>query len=467
MRSVCAIGFGLAILFASGSARAQEELTKVKPVPSVTIVVIEAQPGVVGVPVGPSVPAGGSIGRTAVPAKTTAAVAQPASKVQVHRSSILLSRPFQAMDANRDGKMSRAEFKGPQALFAAIDADRDGSVTRREATEYLAVVGLISLQEKARAFRTMDTNKDGKISEAEFKGPKAAFASRDANHDGVITPQEAIQAFNRHVRHAIVVGWVRSMDANHDGQITAAEFKGTVPQFVRLDSDHDGTISRADLAKVLRAPSAPQAAQATKAVAPVTKPVAAVTPTKVVQPVPVKPASQAPTPVAQATWAGRILAMDTNHDGKVCKTEYIKGNEARFAYLDQDKDGAITKADLTKVIAAAQARAKTRATVAPATAAQPTPGGRGSRLMFILAMDTNHDGKVCKAEYVKGIEARFTYLDQDKDGVITAADITRIVQARRTHPAPATQPAATGTPAKPVTGKPAAGVKTVGVATKP
>jgi hypothetical protein len=84
--------------------------------------------------------------------------------------------------------------------------------------------------------------------------------------------------------------------------------------------------------------------------------------------------------------------------------------------------------------------------VAPVTAAHSTPVGRGSRLMSILAMDTNHDGKVCKAESVKGIEARFTDLDQDKDGVITAADIAKIVQARRTHPAPATQPAATGTP---------------------
>jgi hypothetical protein len=145
--SACAIGFGLAVLFASGSARAQKEPIKVKPLPSVTIVVIEAQTGVVGVPVGPSVPAGGTIGRTAVPAKTAAAVPQPASKVQGHRSSILLTGAFQAMDANKDGKISRAEFKGPQGLFAAIDADRDGSVTRREATEYLAVLGLISLQE--------------------------------------------------------------------------------------------------------------------------------------------------------------------------------------------------------------------------------------------------------------------------------------------------------------------------------
>jgi hypothetical protein len=180
------------------------------------------------------------------------------------------------------------------------------------------------------------------------------------------------------------------VDANHDGQITSAEFKGTVPQFVRLDRDHDGTISRADLAKVLREPSAPQAAQATKAVAPVTKPVAAVTQTKVVRPVPVKPASQTPTPVARTPWTGRILAMDTNHDGKVCK-----------------------------------------------------------------------------AEYIKGIEVQFAHLDQDKDGVITAADITKILQARRTHHDPATQPAATGTPAKPVTGKPAAGVKTARIVPKP
>jgi EF hand domain-containing protein len=164
MRSACAIGFGLAILFVSGSARAQEELTKIKPVPSVTIVVIEAQPGVVGVPVRPGVPAGVLIGRTVLPPWITPAVAQPASQVKSLGSSVPYAGPFQAMDANKDGKISRAEFKGSQGVFAVVDANHDGSITRPEATRYLAVIGLLSIQEKARAFRAMDTNKDARPS---------------------------------------------------------------------------------------------------------------------------------------------------------------------------------------------------------------------------------------------------------------------------------------------------------------
>jgi hypothetical protein len=162
----------------------------------------------------------------------------------------------------------------------------------------------------------------------------------------------------------MVVAWVRSMDANHDGQISAVEFKGSVPQFVRMDVDHDGTISRADLAKVLRAPSAPQAAETIKPVAPASKTVAAVTTTKVVQPVLVKRASQTTTPVTLAPWAKHILALDTNHDGKVGEAEYVKGIKARFAYLDQDKDGAITAANLTKIMQARKSN--------PAPATQPS-----------------------------------------------------------------------------------------------
>ena len=79
----------------SGSARAQEELTKVKPVPSVTIIVNEVQPGVVGGPVGPGVPAGVLIGRTLLPPGTTPAVAQPASKVKSLGSSVPHAGPFQ------------------------------------------------------------------------------------------------------------------------------------------------------------------------------------------------------------------------------------------------------------------------------------------------------------------------------------------------------------------------------------
>jgi Ca2+-binding EF-hand superfamily protein len=368
MRSACALGFGLAVLFAVGTARAQEESTKAKPVPSVSVIVIEVQPGQIAGPVQRPVPAGVVIGRALVPPGTIPAAVTPTTKAQAPSPPAPQLGLFQAMDVNKDGKISAAEFKGPQAVFAAIDANHDGSITRPEATGYLAFVGLMSLREKAREFRAMDTNKDGKVSQSEFKGAKEVFARIDADHDGAVTRDEAIRAFNRRVHRAMVLAQLRSMDANHDGVISASEFKGSVPRFLRLDVDHDGTITRADLAKVFRAAPGQQAARTTKPVAPAPKTTGTLSATKVVAPIAVKTASQAGSPITLGPWVKRILAMDTNQDGKVCKAEYLKAAESRFAYLDQDKDGYITAAEIAKVV---QGRRPN-----PVPAAQPAPAGK-------------------------------------------------------------------------------------------
>src|SRR3954468_5444418 len=41
--------------------------------------------------------------------------------------------PFETLDQDRDGKLSREELPGPfRSLFDRIDADRDGSISREE-----------------------------------------------------------------------------------------------------------------------------------------------------------------------------------------------------------------------------------------------------------------------------------------------------------------------------------------------
>jgi len=387
MRSACAIGFGVAILLAGGLARAQQD----KPNPT-------------------------REGSSSSPAPCAG--------------------KFGALDTNKDGKIARAEFKGSGKAFAWIDADHNGFLSRPEATRaYLAMIGGISLAEKAHAYRAMDTNKDGKISAAEYKGPKARFARIDANHDGSITRAEAVQAFQRHVHRAMIVARLKAMDTNKDGMITAAEYKGPKPGFARLDVNHDGRIGRGELTSVFRMRmTRPQAASARLAAATTPRPVKPVLATTAPK---VKVAQPAATqPVA---WIQKIRNLDTNHDGKIVKAEFLKASEVRFAQLDRDKDGSITGWDVITILTELKAKntptakavgvknatapkpaaPKKAPTPVAAKAAQSTPVA----LQMFLGLDANKDGKLYEAELVKGIETWFNRVDSNHDRAVTRGEV--------------------------------------------
>jgi Ca2+-binding EF-hand superfamily protein len=437
MRYACAIGIGLAILLAGGSAGAQQDKPKVKPVPTV--------------------------------AKSGTQAASCAGRLGV-------------LDTNRDGRIARTEFKGSPKVFAWIDADHNGFITRPEGTRaYLAMIGRLTLARMARVYRAMDTNKDGKISAAEYKGPKARFARIDANHDGAITRAEGRRAFQGYVRGAMIIARIRKMDTNKDRMISAAEFKGPKVAFARLDVNKDNRIGPGELGLVFRMSShRPQAASAR---------LAAATRARTVKPVSARTAPQVKvaTPAAGKLMAGiqKLRKLDANKDGKVAKAEFLKACEARFAQLDRDKDGSITRTDVVKIVAALKARnsptkvavtkaapvTKVAATKAPAVKkvaaskatcarktaaakavavkraaatkpapvkkvkattptavkpARPTPVAIG----IFQGLDANKDGKLLKAEMIKTITTWFDRIDSNHDRAVTRGEIQTALAAR-------------------------------------
>jgi Ca2+-binding EF-hand superfamily protein len=105
-------------------------------------------------------------------------------------------------------------------------------------------------------FQHFDANHDGVVTHQEFDAARAAdFLRLDANHDGQLTREEMRegfrQAWRRHGRGQGGLAMLTRADANHDGAITRDEFLARPERmFERLDQDHDGTISAAELQQI-------------------------------------------------------------------------------------------------------------------------------------------------------------------------------------------------------------------------
>jgi Ca2+-binding EF-hand superfamily protein len=112
---------------------------------------------------------------------------------------------FRGMDTNRDGVISRSEWRGTRQAFEANDWNRDnilsgdevqaGARRRTGALDQDAPFGGSTDREQTEAwaeaeFDDVDFNGDGRITEAEWVYGYQAFNRVDSNRDGVITWRE-------------------------------------------------------------------------------------------------------------------------------------------------------------------------------------------------------------------------------------------------------------------------------------
>lgn len=102
---------------------------------------------------------------------------------------------FKKMDADGDGKISRAEHTAAsKQMFAACDANHDGIVTAAEMDASMAKQGeKLAKDDKNSAERIamIDQNGDGKLSVAEHEaGTEKMFAMADKNSDGFLSKAE-------------------------------------------------------------------------------------------------------------------------------------------------------------------------------------------------------------------------------------------------------------------------------------
>jgi Ca2+-binding EF-hand superfamily protein len=139
---------------------------------------------------------------------------------------------FVDLDSNRDGRLTPAEWHGSTVVFDALDANGDGLLTREE-----ALGANVTGQSE---FKSLDVNGDGDVARSEWQWNAAAFDRLDANRDGRLTLQEFENSA------AIVPPQqtaFRSLDVNGDGVIASTEWQWNVAAFNRLDTNRDGRLT--------------------------------------------------------------------------------------------------------------------------------------------------------------------------------------------------------------------------------
>lgn len=107
---------------------------------------------------------------------------------------------FQGMDVNKDGVITRAEWRGNERAFERHDTNRDGVLSGTEIwpggvpDETSGTSGTFQPADPtdplAQSFLRTDRNHDGIISRNEWTSDPTTFARVDANRDGVITRPE-------------------------------------------------------------------------------------------------------------------------------------------------------------------------------------------------------------------------------------------------------------------------------------
>lgn len=108
----------------------------------------------------------------------------PASAQQLPPGQVRL---FTAIDADKDGAVSKAEYAAYRDVqFKRHDPNKDSVIGREE------FLGMSRGGGGAEArFKTLDKDGDGKVTKSEWDSDtESLFAGRDANKDGKLTPDE-------------------------------------------------------------------------------------------------------------------------------------------------------------------------------------------------------------------------------------------------------------------------------------
>ncbi len=155
---------------------------------------------------------------------------------------------IQDLDANRDGRISRAEWDGSARAFDRYDRDGDGELTRDEVRQARRTgrdgagdPPFSDERDAASRFDGLDANGDNRISRGEWRDGRDVFARLDENRDGVLTRAELTV-------DATAADRFEQLDADRSGAITRGEWVESAAAYTRLDANRDGRLTRQEMA---------------------------------------------------------------------------------------------------------------------------------------------------------------------------------------------------------------------------
>jgi Ca2+-binding EF-hand superfamily protein len=161
---------------------------------------------------------------------------------------------FDKLDRNKDGKLDRQEIAATQRLLQRFRAAK------------LPAANSAEVEQIYQRLLKLDADGDGKISRAEAKGPLAKqFDKLDTNKDGYLDRSELRRAAQLIVAFRQKNGTAKgpakletldfdALDKNADGRLTRDEVRGTPlePLFDQIDTNHDGRIDPQEFASFLK-----------------------------------------------------------------------------------------------------------------------------------------------------------------------------------------------------------------------
>ena len=159
---------------------------------------------------------------------------------------------FQAMDLNRDGRITREEWVGSERSFVNHDWNGDGVLSGDEvragtqrSTGWDTADHEPNRYERnvswtEAGFLNLDHNRDGRLTSNEWHYDLETFRRIDRNRDNAVSPSEFLGGQWDDDRGDSF----DDLDANNNGRVERSEWHGGLEEFRWLDRNGDGVLSR-------------------------------------------------------------------------------------------------------------------------------------------------------------------------------------------------------------------------------